>query len=289
MSQAYGYIRVSHAEQAESGLSLEAQRQECRRYWERLLKPKAIAWADLIADEAVSAFKKPLAKRKGGQQLLANLRRGDHAIMMRFDRAFRSMRDFVDTHAALETMGVTLHLLDAPWDYSTANGRAMLQLMAVFAEWSSRITSERIKAAQAILRQQKRPRGGRRPFGFRVLGQKGHRHLVPDLEERAILVRIVKAIEIEGIVAWDKLAALAQEAAAEVYATRPDSSRPDSSSPDSSSPDSARPDAVRRTWGQSTVRRAVDGFWRLVHAEGTQWISDPAVKGLAMMKLAAAV
>ncbi len=46
-------------------------------------------------------------------------------------------------------------------------GRAMLQLMAVFAEWSSRITSERIKA-----------------------------------------------IEIEGIVVWDKRSALAQTAAA---------------------------------------------------------------------------
>jgi len=169
----------------------------------------------VIADEAVSAFKRPLAKRKGGQQLLASFRRGDHAIMM--------------------------------------------QLMAVFAEWSSRITSERIKAAQAILRQQRRPRGGKRPFGWRVVGQKGHRRLAPDREERAILVRIIRAVEIEGIVAWDKLSALAKETAAEIYA--------------------AKPDAVRRTWSESTVRRAVDGFWRLVHTEGTEWISDPAVNG----------
>jgi len=100
MIQAHGYIRVSHAEQAEWGLSLEAQRQECHRYWERFLKPKAVA--------------------------------------------------------------------------------------------------------------------------------------------------------------WDKLSALAQQAAAEIYA--------------------AKPDAVRRTWSESTVRRAVDGFWRLVHTEGTEWISDPGVK-----------
>jgi DNA invertase Pin-like site-specific DNA recombinase len=180
MIQAYGCIRVSHAEQAESGLSLEAQRQECHRYWERFLKPKA-----------------------------------------------------------------------------------------VFAEWSSRITSERIKAAQAILRQQRRPRGGKRLFGYRVVGQKGNRRLAPDREERAILVRIIRAVEIEGIVAWDKLSTLAQKAAAEIYA--------------------AKPDAVRRTWSESTVRRAVDGFWRLVHTEGTDWICDPAVKGLTMMKMAAAV
>jgi DNA invertase Pin-like site-specific DNA recombinase len=145
----------------------------------------------------------------------------------------------------------------------------MLQLMAVFAEWSSRITSERIKAAQAILRQQRRPMGGKRQFGYHVAGKKGQRHLVPDCEERAILVRIIKAVQIEGIVAWDKLSVLAQNAAATVYA--------------------AKPDAVRRTWSESTVRRAVDGFWRLVHAEGTDWIDDPAVKGLAMTKTAATV
>ena len=145
----------------------------------------------------------------------------------------------------------------------------MLQLMAVFAEWSSRITSERIKAAQAILRQQRRPRGGKRQFGYRVVGPKGHRHLVVDREERAILLRIIRAVEIEGIVAWDKLSAIVQQAAAEIYA--------------------AKPDTVRRTWSESTVRRAVDGFWRLVHAEGTDWISDPALKGLARMKMAATV
>ena len=145
----------------------------------------------------------------------------------------------------------------------------MLQLMAVFAEWSSRITSERIKAAQAILRQQSRPVGGKRPFGYRVAGEKGQRRLAPDREERAVLVRIIKAVEIEGVVAWDKLSAVAQQAAAEIYA--------------------AKPDTVRRTWSESTVRRAVDGFWRLVHTEGTDWISDPALKGLARMKMAATV
>ena len=54
MPNAFAYIRVSHPEQVESGLSLEAQEQDCQRYWARLLQPKHIAWAKLIADEAVS-------------------------------------------------------------------------------------------------------------------------------------------------------------------------------------------------------------------------------------------
>ena len=138
----------------------------------------------------------------------------------------------------------------------------------MFAEWSSRIASERIKAAQAILRQQGRPIGGRRPFGFRVVGEKGKRRLEPDWDERAILVQIVHAVEVQGIVAWDKVSRIAWRAADRVYA--------------------ASPAAPRRNWTENSVRRAVDGFWRLARTDGIGWIRDPALKGLAMVRLAQA-
>jgi hypothetical protein len=188
--------------------------------------------------------------------------------MTRFDRAFRSMRDFLNTYSLFESINVTLHLMDAPWDYNSANGRAMLQLTAVFAEWSSRITSERIKACQAILRQHGRPTGGKRPFGFRVVGEKGERRLDFDWDERAILIQIIQAVEVRGIVAWDKVSRIAVKAANRMYF--------------------AKPNAPRRTWSENTVRRAVDGFWRIVRAEGVEWIGNPAVKGMAMVKLAQA-
>jgi len=47
-----------------------------------------------------------------------------------------------------------------------------------------------------------------------------------------------------------------------------------------------------RQWERAILVRiiqAVDGFWRLVHTEGTDWICDPAVKRLTMTKMAAAV
>jgi hypothetical protein len=102
MPNAYAYIRVSHAEQVESGLSLTAQEQDCRNYWANRLQPKGVEWARLIADEAVSAFKHPLATRKGGRELIGSLHRGDHVIMTRFDRAFRNMRDFLNTYTQLQ-------------------------------------------------------------------------------------------------------------------------------------------------------------------------------------------
>ncbi len=92
--------------------------------------------------------------------------------------------------------------------------------------------------------------------------------LEPDWEERAILVQIVHAVEIEKIVAWDKLSRIAQRVADRIYA--------------------ACPDALRRDWTENSVRRAVDGFWRLARAEGIDWIRDPALKGLAMVRLASA-
>ena len=138
----------------------------------------------------------------------------------------------------------------------------------MFAEWSSRIASERIKATQAILRQQGRPTGGRRPFGYRVVVEDDQRLLPPDWTERAILLEIIRAVEVQGIVAWDKVSRIARRVADRVYA--------------------AEPDAPRRSWSENTVRRAVDGFWRLARADGIAWIRDPALKGLAMVKLAKA-
>jgi hypothetical protein len=37
---------------------------------------------------------------------------------------------------------------------------------------------------------------------------------------------------------------------------------------------------------ENAVRRAVDGFWHVARAEGFDWIRDPALKGLAMVRLA---
>jgi len=75
-------------------------------------------------------------------------------------------------------------------------------------------------------------------------------------------------VEIQGIVAWDKVSRIAQRVADRIYA--------------------ARPEALRRSWSENTVRRAVAGFWRLARADGIDWIRDPALKGLAMVRLAQA-
>jgi hypothetical protein len=75
-------------------------------------------------------------------------------------------------------------------------------------------------------------------------------------------------VEVQGIVAWGKISRIAQRVADRVYA--------------------ASPDAPRRNWTENSVRRALDGFWRLARTHGVDWIRDPALKGLAMVRLAQA-
>ncbi len=73
MSKAYGYIRVSREEQVESGLSLEAQEQTARGFWEPNLKAKGLEWGGLWVDEAVSAFSRALLRRPSGNARITRI------------------------------------------------------------------------------------------------------------------------------------------------------------------------------------------------------------------------
>jgi len=278
MPKAYGYIRVSRDEQVESGLSLEAQEQIAHSFWERNLKGKGLEWGGLWADEAVSAFKRPLLRRPNGQKFVTIAKPGDHIVVTRFDRCFRSMLDFVNTFRLLETREIILHILDAPGDPGTANGRAMLQMLCVFAEWESRVKSERVKAAMVILRQQGKHTGGKPPWGYKVVGPRrnresgtpGNRRLIPDWEERALMLEIVRLRDLERIPCWEMIAARMRQMQRDARRAGIDN-----------------PALFRREWSWESCHRAYVAFWTvLVKKEGTSWIADPTIKNLAEVRLA---
>src|SRR5262245_34464271 len=95
MRPAYGYIRVSSDEQADSGLGLEAQRQRIRAYCEA----KGLLLTMLFEDPAISGGK-PLSSRPAGSRLLADARRHRAVVIVaKFDRLFRSVADAAQTIA----------------------------------------------------------------------------------------------------------------------------------------------------------------------------------------------
>lgn len=143
-----GYIRVSTAEQAASGLGLADQRRvianECeRRGW---------VLVEIFADEGVTG--KSTEDRDGLKAARAAVKSGQATglIVAKWDRLARKLADFVDIMATARVEGWNLVALDRDIDLSTSSGRLNANIMASVAEWEGDIIGERTKAALAVLR-----------------------------------------------------------------------------------------------------------------------------------------
>ncbi len=70
-------------------------------------------------------------------------RKGDTFVITKIDRLARSATDLLSIVRQLQGKGVELQVLDQSIDTSTPAGRAMLQMLAVFAEFETAIRAER--------------------------------------------------------------------------------------------------------------------------------------------------
>jgi DNA invertase Pin-like site-specific DNA recombinase len=145
-----GYVRVSTAEQADSGLGLAAQRAaitaECSRR----------GWALDGVYEDAGASGKGLAGRPQLARALARLDGGDAStlVVAKLDRLTRSVRDAADMLDRSARRGWSLVALDLGVDTTTPSGEAMANVMAVFAQLERRLIGQRTKDALAVRRSQ---------------------------------------------------------------------------------------------------------------------------------------
>jgi DNA invertase Pin-like site-specific DNA recombinase len=79
---------------------------------------------------------------------------GNVLMVAKLDRLTRSVHDATGLMMRSEKGGWGLVALDAPVDTTTPAGRAMAQILSVFAELERRLIGERTKAALAIKRDQ---------------------------------------------------------------------------------------------------------------------------------------
>lgn len=120
------YIRVSTV-----GQSLEVQREAMM---------KAGVEPDHIFEEKRSGLD---SARPALKDALRFARKGDTFIITKIDRLARSATDLLNIVKELQAKGVALRVLDQEIDTATPAGRAMLQMLAVFAEFETAIRSER--------------------------------------------------------------------------------------------------------------------------------------------------
>jgi DNA invertase Pin-like site-specific DNA recombinase len=195
----FAYVRVSTEEQAVYGFSLEAQRQSCMDWWERTLKPEGVGWGDFIADEGASAFKLGIFDRPEGARLIRDTFRGDHIVFPIFDRAFRSMMDFVNNWPTIKKLALVPHFIDIPMDLDSPTGIFTMQIRCAFSEFESRMKGARVSAALAV----KMARDGfiHCRMGFRIVVDKktGRNRMVPDWRERAVMMEVVRLRDEEGL------------------------------------------------------------------------------------------
>lgn len=145
--KALGYVRVSTAEQAASGLGTAAQRAaieaECtRRGWELV---------DVLGDDGVTG--KTLA-RPGLYAALNHLasRQADVLVVAKLDRVSRSVQDFARILDWFDRAECTFVALDLSVDTSTPGGRLVANVLASVAEWEVAIISARTRDGLAAKR-----------------------------------------------------------------------------------------------------------------------------------------
>lgn len=139
-----GYVRVSTAEQADSGAGLEAQRAAIsdeveRRGWELVG----------VFEDANGASGKSMRHREGLARALEAVEdgRADGLIVAKLDRLSRSLLDFAALMQRSQVNGWSLVALDLGVDTSTPAGEMMAHVLATFAQFERRLIGQRTKDA----------------------------------------------------------------------------------------------------------------------------------------------
>lgn len=142
--QRLGYVRVSTGKQDEQ-LQHDA------------LDKAGVLKRNRYIDHGVSGSK---TSRPGLDALLADLQPGDTVVVYKLDRIGRSTAHVAQLVEDLDKRGVVIESISDGLNSSTAMGKAMLQMLAIFAEMERAFIVERTTAGLAAAKAQGRT-GGR--------------------------------------------------------------------------------------------------------------------------------
>jgi site-specific DNA recombinase len=164
--RAFVYCRVSTQEQAcDDHYSLGNQEQRCREY----IKHKSWQLVKVLKDVASGKS----AQRESYQELLRAIRehRVDVVVVYRLDRLSRSVVDIYNSLDLFRTHTVGFVSVQEAFDTTTAMGRAMLGVAAVFAQLTREMISENTKDGLARRAQAGKYVGGgaTTPYGYRLV------------------------------------------------------------------------------------------------------------------------
>ncbi|HYF93788.1 MAG TPA: recombinase family protein [Symbiobacteriaceae bacterium] len=159
------YLRVSTDEQAEEGFSLPTQRQ-------RMTDFARSQWGDhpdvnWYVDDGYSAKD---TERPGLRALRREAGPGDTVLVLRLDRLTRSVLDLYTMLKEWEERGVFFRSVTEPYDTQKPEGRFMIGLLALLAEWERLRISERVREVMLHTVRSDRRHLSKPPLGYDLAG-----------------------------------------------------------------------------------------------------------------------
>jgi DNA invertase Pin-like site-specific DNA recombinase len=154
MRRAAIYVRVSTGSQTVENQERELREVAARSGWQIV---------EVYRDEGISG-----SKGRNGRPAFDALardaarRRFDVVMAWSVDRLGRSMSDLLAFLSELQATGVDLFLLKQGLDTSTPAGRAMFQMLGVFAEFEREVIRERVNAGLARAKAEGKQLGRKR-------------------------------------------------------------------------------------------------------------------------------
>lgn len=193
--KAFGYVRVSTADQAEEGVSVDAQPEKIRQY----CALHGLELVNIFADEGLSG--KRADNRPGLQQAMAAVCKARGVLVVySLSRFARSTRDCIALAQQLDRSGADLVSITQTIDTTTPMGRFFFTMIAALDQLEREQIGERTSLAMNYLRFQERVISGRVPYGYDAVedgihetgkkkGKKKHK-LVLNVGEQATLQAI---------------------------------------------------------------------------------------------------
>lgn len=188
------YIRASTTDQKNS---LDAQEYEGRQFAQRLDR----TIDGVFIDPGVSGSK-PFLQRKEARAAIAHMKRNGITtlLVLKLDRAFRSLPDMRSTLDTLMAQGITLRVINPDIDFNGAIGILIANILGAIAEFELGCRGERQRDGINVMRRKLISRSQHAPFGWdlgeELPHEKSHagrplRRLVPNQTEQRVLARIL--------------------------------------------------------------------------------------------------
>lgn len=192
------YVRISSDEQKRTGLSIDAQIRVCIKYCEL----KGWKVYRIYKDEGISAG--TLKKRPAIQEFMKDAE--DHKVSClvstKLDRVFRNLSDAIKVLDRFREIGVNFAFVEQDIDTTSAIGRVIFVIIALFAELERQMTIERNRAIMS----DKFDRGippSKIPYGYKpIFKNKEESKIVTRIEidtSKAKIVQNVFKMTSEGI------------------------------------------------------------------------------------------